>query len=102
MIKGLAALRGRPLIDFAISKPRELQAIAVKCDAGFEAWLANLTDQSKTIELNPNVVGNLSILSAPEFERATQDFSVMDSLERAFSGKVIVLPPYAVARLRGR
>jgi hypothetical protein len=102
VIKGLAALRGLPLIDLAISRPREMQAIAVKRDGGFEAWLANLMDQSETIELSPNVVGNLSILSAPEFERATQDFSVMDSLERTFSGKVIVLPPYAVARLRGR
>jgi D-apionolactonase len=102
VIKGLAALRGRLLIDFAISKPREMQAIAVKRDSGFEAWLANLTDQNKTIELNSNVVGNLSILSVPEFERATQDFSVMDSLERTFSGRLIVLPPYGVARVRGR
>ena len=34
VIKGLAALRGRPLIDLAISKPREIQAIAVERDRG--------------------------------------------------------------------
>jgi D-apionolactonase len=101
VIKGLAALRGRSLIDLAISKPGEIQAIAVERDGDSEVWLANLTDQTKTVELTPRLVGRLSVLSASEFERATQDFSAMDSLERPFSEETVTLPPYAVARLRG-
>jgi hypothetical protein len=102
VIKGLSALRGRPLIDLTISKPREVQAIAVKRDRDVEVWMANLTDQAQTVEQSPRLVGSLSLLSAPEFERATQDFSVMDSLERPFSGETVVLPPYAVVRGRYR
>src|SRR6266446_4843895 len=101
-IKGLAALRGQPLVDLAISKPRDLQAIAVQRHGDIEVWLANLTDQTETIELTPKLVGSLSVLSASEFERATQDFSAMDSLEHAFSNEAVLLPPYAIARLRGR
>jgi len=101
-IKGLAALRGRPLVDLAISKPRDLQAIAVQRYGDIEVWLANLTDQTETIQLTPKLVGSLSVLSASEFERATQDFSAMDSLEHAFSNEAVLLPPYAIARLRGR
>jgi D-apionolactonase len=101
-IKGLAALRGRPLIELFISKPREIQAIAVQRDRDIEVWLANLTDQIETVELTPKLVGSLSVLSASEFERATQDFSALDSFERAFSSEAVNLPPYAIARLRGK
>jgi D-apionolactonase len=101
VIKGLAALRGRPLIDLTISKPRKVQAIAVERDRDKEVWLANLTDQTETVELTPRLVGRLSVLSASVFERANQDFSAMDSLERPFSEETVTLPPYAVARLRG-
>jgi hypothetical protein len=100
-IKGLAALRGRPLIGLTISRPREIQAIAVERDRDIEIWLANLTDQTRTVELSPKLAGTLALLSASEFERATQDFSVMDSLERAFAGETVILPPYAVACGRG-
>jgi D-apionolactonase len=101
-IKGMAALRGRPLIDLAISQPREIQAIAVQRDTEIEVWLANLTDQTESVQLEPKWVGMLSVLSALEFEQAVQDFSAMDSLARAFDGEKVTLPPYAVARFRGR
>jgi hypothetical protein len=102
VIKGLAALRGRPLVEVAISKPREIQAIAVERDGALEVWLANLTDQTETVALTPKLVDRLSLLSASEFERATQDFSAMDSLERPFPEEMVRLAPYAVARLRGK
>jgi hypothetical protein len=102
VIKGLAALRGRPLIDVAISKPREVQAIAVERDRGIELWLANLTDQTASVKLTPRWIGRLSVLSASEFERWTQDSSAMDSLEGNFPEEMVRLPPFAVARLRGR
>ncbi len=101
-VKGLAALRGRPLINLDISKPREIQAIGAERDSGLEIWVANLTDQTKNVEIAPTSAGVLSLLSAAEFERATQDFSMMDSLERGFTDKALNLPPYAVARFRGR
>jgi D-apionolactonase len=100
-IKGLAGLRGQPLIDLVISNPREVQAIAAERDGQTEVWLANLTDQPETVELRPKLAGSLSVLSAAEFELATQDASAMRSLERPFSGEAITLPPYAIARLVG-
>src|SRR5260370_41587308 len=76
-IKGLAPLRGTPLIDIQISTPDELQAIATQHDGGIELWVANLTDQTKRVQLTPKPVGNVSILSAAEFEGATKDLAVM-------------------------
>jgi hypothetical protein len=98
-IKGLAGWRGRPLVDLTISKPREMQAIAFAGERGIEIWLANLTNQTQSVELTPKLVGSLSVLSASEFEQAARDFLTMDSLERPFSGETIMLPPYAVARV---
>ena len=100
-IKGLAGLRGQPLIDLVISNPLEVQAIAAGRDGQTEVWLANLTDQPETVELRPKLAGSLSVLSAAEFELATQDASAMRSLERPFSGEATTLPPYAIARLVG-
>ena len=99
-VKGLAALRGRPLIDLVISKPREIQAIAAARDGGVEIWVANLTDQTKSVEIAPASAGVLSVLSAAEFARAARDVSTMDSLERGFNNGALILPPYAVARFR--
>jgi hypothetical protein len=102
VIQGLAALRGLPLIELAISKPREIQAIAVARGPDIEVWIANLTEQAQTIELTTKLTGRLAVFSASEFERATREFSVMDSLEGTYSGEAITLPAYAVARVRGR
>ncbi|HET9374794.1 MAG TPA: hypothetical protein VFO40_07465, partial [Chthoniobacterales bacterium] len=100
VIKGLAKLRGRPLIDLEISAPNEIQAIATGHKDGIELWVANLTDQTKDFELAPKLIGSVSILSAPEFERATKDLSVLDSLERGLTGERLVMPAYAVGRIR--
>jgi hypothetical protein len=61
---------------------------------------ANLTDQTKAIDLDHKLNGRISILSEPEFERATSDLAVLDSIERAFTNPQLILPSYAVARLR--
>ena len=100
VVKGLTDLRGQPLVDLEISTPDEIQAIATKQNGGIELWVANLTDQTKSVELTPKLTGTVSILSAMEFERATKDLNAMDSLECEFAGESAVLPPYAVARLR--
>jgi D-apionolactonase len=99
-IKGLAQLRGQPLLKLDISTPDELQAIATRRDGGLELWVANLTDQTKSVELTPKLTGKVSILSATDFERSTKDLSAMDSAEREFTGEQLGLPPYAVARIR--
>lgn len=100
VVKGLTHLRGQPLVDLEVSTPDEIQAIATKQNGGIELWVANLTDQTKSVELTPKLTGTVSILSAMEFERATKDLNAMDSLECEFAGESTVLPPYAVARLR--
>jgi D-apionolactonase len=100
VIKGLAKLRGQPLINLELSTPNEIQAIATGHKDGIELWVANLTDQTKIFELAPKLTGSVSILSAPEFERASKDLSVLDSLERGLTGDRLVMPAYAVGRIR--
>jgi len=102
VFKGLAALRGKPLVDLTISTPREIQAIAAATDDGVEVWIANLTDRLKIVQLVPEFTGQVAVLAATEFESVTRDFSAMDSLERGFADKRLSLAPYAVARLRSR
>ena len=102
VFKGLAELEGQPLVNLAISKPCEIQAIAAERDGGVEVWIANLTSRMKTVELPTKFTGRAAVLTASEFELATQDFSAMNSLEREFADKQLILAPYAVARLRGR
>jgi hypothetical protein len=99
-VKGLAQLSGKPLIDVETSTPDELQPIAAKCADGIELWVANLTNQTKNVELTPEPTCNASILSSLEFERAAKDIAAMDSLERKLTDEALILPPYAVARLR--
>jgi hypothetical protein len=99
VLKGLADLGGKPLVDLQISTPDEIQAIAARRNSGIELWITNLTDQTKSVELTPKLTGKASILSAPEFERATKNLSVMDLLEQPFAEENLILPPYAVARL---
>jgi hypothetical protein len=101
-IKGLARLGGQPIIDLEISTPDEIGAIAAGRDDEFELWIANLTDKNKVVELVPKLTGSVSILSAMEFERGSRDLSALDSLECGFTDEHLVLPPYAVARLRSR
>jgi len=102
VFKGLAALRGKPLIDLTVSTPREIQAIAVATDDGVEVWIANLTDRLKIVQLVPEFTGKVAVLTAAEFESATRDFFAMNSLERGFADKRLSLAPYAVGRLRSR
>jgi hypothetical protein len=99
--KGLARLRDDQLMDVEISTPDELQAIATERKTGIELWITNLTDQTKNVELMPKLTGGVTILSAAEFERATADLAIMDSLEKRLTGEKLVFPPYAIARLRG-
>jgi hypothetical protein len=101
-IKGLGRLRGQPLIDLQISAPREIQAIGTERNGGIELWVANLTEQTKDLELVPRLTGTVSILAAAEFERAAEDSNVMDSLESELTATRVVLPEYAIARLRSR
>jgi hypothetical protein len=95
-------LKGQPLVDLAVSKPCEIQAIAAERDGGIEVWIANLTSRMKTVELATEFTGSAAILTASEFEQATHDLSAMNSLERGFADKQLLLAPYAIARLRSR
>ena len=100
VFKGLAALRGKPLVNVIVSTPCEIQAIAAATDKGVEVWIANLTGRMKTVELAPEFPSRRAVLAAAEFESATRDFSAMDSLECGSTEERLSLPPYAVARLR--
>jgi hypothetical protein len=102
VFKGLAELRGRPLLNVIISRPREIQAIAAARDGGVEIWIANLTSRMNTVELPTRFTGRAAVLTALAFEQASSDFSAPNSLEHEFTDNKLILAPYAVARLRGR
>ena len=88
-------------MEVEILTPDELQAIATERKTGIELWITNLTDQTKNVELMPKLIGGVTMLSAAEFERATTDLAIMDSLEKRLTGEKLVFPPYAIARVRG-
>jgi len=96
-LKVLAELKGQPLVNLAFSKPCEIQAIAAERDGGIE-----VTSRMKTVELATEFTGSAALLTASEFELTTHDFSAMNSLERGFADKRLILAPYAIARLRSR
>ena len=101
-IKGMAALRGRPLIDLAISQPREIQAIAVQRDAEIEVWLANLTDQTESVQLQPKLVGCFPSCQPWSSSKRPRIFRPWTPWNERSTGEQVTLPPYAVARFRGR
>lgn len=102
VFKGLAELRGQPLLNVVISRPREIQAIAAARDGGVEIWIANLTSRMNTVELPTRFTGRAAVLTALAFEQASSDFSAPNFLEHEFTDNKLILAPYAVARLRGR
>jgi hypothetical protein len=67
-IKGLAAMRGWPLIDLAITEARDIQAVAAAYPGGVEMWITNLTGEEKNVELSPRPNGYVSVLSAAELK----------------------------------
>jgi hypothetical protein len=100
VVRGLARLAGRPLLDVVSSVARDVQAIGTEAPDGREVWIANLTGEDREVALGEEVSGTISILDEESFVQAAQDVAAMDALACAFADRRLALRPYAVARLR--
>ncbi|MFC7396885.1 hypothetical protein ACFQU1_06730 [Chelatococcus sp. GCM10030263] len=98
VIAGLTRLAGQPLRQVEISRPHEIQALAVESETGTEIWLANLTGEPQRVALEGATAGEIAVLDAARFTEAA---GTPDILERRqpLSGAV-ELDAYAVARVR--
>jgi hypothetical protein len=97
--RGLAGLKGAPLVDITCSRGRDVQAIGARTQAGHEAWIANLTGDRQTVSLWGTLEGRLALLDDASFGDAARDAAYMDKTSRPFSGSGLDLGPYTVARL---
>jgi hypothetical protein len=100
VVRGLAALAGRPMLDVASSVGRDVQAIGAEGAEGREVWIASLTGDDREVTLPDEVRGHVSVLDEESFLEAAQNPGALETLARAFAGRRLTLRPYGVARLR--
>jgi hypothetical protein len=100
VIKGLAALHGKELLELQVSRSDLVQGIAVRTDAGTEVWLANLGGEVLEIALD-FAATSIARLDAEAFLNAAQNPDHMTALTAltALPGGLITVNPYAVVRL---
>jgi hypothetical protein len=99
VFRGLAGLKGAPILDIDCSRGRDVQAIGALSQTGQEAWIANLTGERQSVSLWGSLEGRLALLDEAAFVEAARDPAFMDRATRSFSGSSLDLGPYAVARL---
>jgi D-apionolactonase len=100
VVRGLAALAGRPLIEIESSVAREVQAVGAARPDGRDVWIANLTGEDREVALREPVRGEISVLDEETFVPAAQDTAALDRSARPFAGQHLALRPYGVVRLR--
>jgi hypothetical protein len=99
VLRGLGALKGRPLRAVELSEPSAVQAIAVETNSGaVTVWFANLTGNEVTCRIDAEISG-CAILDEAGFVAAAQNPDAMEELRRPKDDRRIVLGPYAIARL---
>lgn len=99
VVRGLAALAGRPLRAVRVSAPTRVQAVAVSGPP--ELWLANLTPEPQEVVLeSPFEQARVAALDETSFAAAAMDAGALDGIEAPQEAARIVLAPFAVVRLR--
>jgi hypothetical protein len=101
VLRGLARLEGAELFDTAVSRPREVQALAAKrTDGRHELWLANLMGDPVTVDIGSKFKGGrAAILDGDRFVKAAARPEFLDKLNAADAAARITLDAYAVARI---
>jgi hypothetical protein len=99
VLKGLAALAGRAMLETTLSDNASVQAVAAKGPDGTTLWLANLTGQPQQIVVDglDAARGRVARLDLDHFVAATRRTDDLET-ETAGSG-TLELGPYAVLRL---
>jgi hypothetical protein len=100
VIRGLAALGGKSLLEATIDAPGEVQGLAAQAGDRRMLWLANLAGDPKQVEVVGFDGAHVALLDASSFVAASENHAFLDSPGATFGG-TMTLPPYAVARLEG-
>jgi hypothetical protein len=104
VIRGMAAAAGEPCLETTPSDGSSVQSVAWRSGNDTVLWLANLTGEAQTVEIEglPEAEGRVARLDEGSFAGATSgpdgflDAATKGPLDR------IELAPYAVARLAVR
>ena len=99
VFRGLAALKGRPMLASEARPGRNVQAVAAETGEGREIWLANLTGDATSVALRNGGRGTAFVLDADSFVDAAGDPDAAGKLATPFGGGALQLGPYAVARI---
>lgn len=103
VIRGMAAAAGAPRLETTLSDGSTVQAVAWRSGGDVVLWLANLTGEAQTVEVEglPQGEARIARLDQDSFTSAA---SGPDGLAEssAPSGGRVELGPYAVARLTAR
>jgi hypothetical protein len=99
VFKGLARLKGKPMLATDAQPLRNIQAVAAQTSEAREIWLANLTGEPTSVSLQPGGEGRIIVLDADNFAEAAADPDGAARLAKGFGGGAVHLGPYAVASL---
>jgi hypothetical protein len=101
VLRGLSRLKDADLLDVAISRPREVQALAAKRkDGKTELWIANLMGEPLTVDVGRKFVGSrLAMLDASRFVAAAKRAELLDRAGVGMRSARMTLDAYAVCRL---
>jgi hypothetical protein len=100
VLRGLARLAGRELLAADSSTPREVMALAARGADEAEIWIANLTGEPRRVTIEPSPArARVAVLDAAQFVAAAADPERLDRADARFSGSMLELDAYAVARL---
>jgi hypothetical protein len=101
VLRGLAHLKNADLLDVAISRPRDIQALAVKrLDGKTELWIANLTGDPVTVDVGKKWArARSATLDAERFDRAAGKPELLDRSATAITASRLELDSYAICRL---
>ena len=100
VFRELAATQGAVQVETRSSRPREVQAIAVRSAGGTRLWLVNLTGEARTATISgiADRSAQVRAIDADSFETLCRDAGAeMSATTQATAA--VALKPYAVLRL---
>ena len=98
VVRGLAAMAGRPMRELEISAPEKVQAVAIETDSGLVIWAANLSAEQIEIEL-PRFAHAAFVLDAASFVSAASNTKAIEDERIPLQGTRLTLDAYAVAEV---
>ncbi|MBL8575702.1 MAG: hypothetical protein JNK47_00625 [Mesorhizobium sp.] len=96
VVRGLAKLRGRPILSLGSSAAGDVRGIAAVTDSGTELWLCNPSPNTQKVRL-PDGFLTAVVLDASSFVEAANQPDLLDHLSPV-SDQTLPLGAYAVVR----